>query len=176
MVRLKSRDCVVRVKSRDCVVRVKSRDCVVRVKSRDFVVRVKSWDCVVRVKSQDCVVRVKSRDCVVKGEWTNMFTPDDYSPRETISYTNIVNELWPLALSQIVPTITKKPFGNKVGKGENAGNQHFVLFPCFLPFPRTISVFQWHLFCRLQILSIWTSLYNCRLAKSYPHDPIILPL
>ena len=29
----------------------------------------------------------------------------------------------------------KKPFENFVGKSENAGNQHFLLFPqCFLPF------------------------------------------
>ena len=28
------------------------------------------------------------------------------------------------------------PFENIVGKGENAGNQHFLLFPqCFLPCP-----------------------------------------
>ena len=28
----------------------------------------------------------------------------------------------------------KKPFKNIVGKGENAGDQHFLLFPqCFLP-------------------------------------------
>ena len=30
----------------------------------------------------------------------------------------------------------KKKFGNIVGKGENAGNQHFLIFPLrFLPFP-----------------------------------------
>ena len=30
-------------------------------------------------------------------------------------------------------TLWKKPFENIVGKGENAGNQHFLLFPqCFL--------------------------------------------
>ena len=29
-----------------------------------------------------------------------------------------------------------------MGKGENAGNQHFLLFPsCFLPIPKQISVF-----------------------------------
>ena len=33
-------------------------------------------------------------------------------------------------------------FKNIVGKGENAGNQHFLLFPqCFLPFPNQISGF-----------------------------------
>ena len=46
-----------------------------------------------------------------------------------------------------------------MGKGENAGNQHFLLFPqCFLPFQEQISILESHLFCRLQILSIWTSL------------------
>ena len=33
----------------------------------------------------------------------------------------------------------KKAFENIVGKGENAGNQHFLLFPqCFLPCQRKI--------------------------------------
>ena len=59
-----------------------------------------------------------------------------------------------------------KPFENTVGKGENAGDQHFLLFPqCFLPFPKEISIFQSHLFCCLQGLSIWTSLKICRLVK-----------
>ena len=30
--------------------------------------------------------------------------------------------------SQLLTTLTKKPFRNIVGKGENAGNQHFLLF------------------------------------------------
>ena len=35
-----------------------------------------------------------------------------------------------------------KPSENIVGKGENAGNQHFLLFPqCFLPFLNQISIF-----------------------------------
>ena len=35
-----------------------------------------------------------------------------------------------------------KPFENIVGKGENAGNQHFLLFPqCFLPVLKTIFNF-----------------------------------
>ena len=38
--------------------------------------------------------------------------------------------------------LEKYAFRNIVGKGENAGNQHFLLFPqCFLPFPKQISVF-----------------------------------
>ena len=40
------------------------------------------------------------------------------------------------------------PFGNSVGKQENAGNQHFLLFPqCFLPISIGISVFKLNLFC-----------------------------
>ena len=50
-------------------------------------------------------------------------------------------------------SLKKKPFENIVGKGENAGNQHFLLFlQCFLLFPKQISIFQSHLFCRLQML------------------------
>ena len=59
--------------------------------------------------------------------------------------------------SRLLTTSEKKTFENIVGKGENAGNQHFLLFPqCFLPVPKQISIFQSHLFCRLQMLSIWT--------------------
>ena len=40
-----------------------------------------------------------------------------------------------------IPTLTtlrKMPFENILGKGENAGNQHFLLFPqCFLPYQKT---------------------------------------
>ena len=36
-----------------------------------------------------------------------------------------------------------KAFGNIVGKEENAGNQHFPLFPqCFLPYGRKIPNFE----------------------------------
>ena len=31
--------------------------------------------------------------------------------------------------SRLLMTLYKKPFENSVGKGENAGNQHFLLFP-----------------------------------------------
>ena len=61
----------------------------------------------------------------------------------------------------------KKTFENIVGKGENAGYQHFLLFPqCFLHFHKQISIFYIHLNCRLQMLSIWTGLNLCRLVKS----------
>ena len=52
---------------------------------------------------------------------------------------------------------------NIVGKGENAGYQHFLLYPqCFLSFSENFLIFPSHLICHLQILSIWTSLkYRC---------------
>ena len=41
--------------------------------------------------------------------------------------------------SQLLTTQCKKAFENIVGKGENAGNQHFLLLPqCFLLFPKQI--------------------------------------
>ena len=37
-------------------------------------------------------------------------------------------------LSQFLMALWKMPFKNIIGKGENAGHQHFLLFPqCFLP-------------------------------------------
>ena len=42
-----------------------------------------------------------------------------------------------------------------VGKGENAGYRHFLVFlPCFIPFTKQSTTIQLHLFCRLHILSI----------------------
>ena len=44
--------------------------------------------------------------------------------------------------SRLLTTLKNEPFENLVEKGENAGNQHFLLFPqCFLPFPKQISIF-----------------------------------
>ena len=67
--------------------------------------------------------------------------------------------------------LKKKPSENNVGKGKNAGNQYFILFPqCFLPFKKEKSNFKWHLICRLLMLSIWASLKTCRLVKSLGHQ------
>ena len=67
-------------------------------------------------------------------------------------------------LSRLLTTLKHKAFENIAGKGENAGNQHFLLFlQCFIPVPNQISIFHLYLFCCLQILSIWTSLRFCRL-------------
>ena len=57
---------------------------------------------------------------------------------------------------------------NTVGKGENAGTQHFLLFPqCFFLNQKRIFVFKLHLFCPSAYLSIWTSLEIFRLVKSW---------
>ena len=51
----------------------------------------------------------------------------------------------------------EKDFGNIVGKEENV----VLLFPFF---SKQISLFESDLFCRLQMLSIWTGLKVCRFA------------
>ena len=49
-------------------------------------------------------------------------------------------------------TLEKKTFENNVAKGENAGNQHFLLLPhCVLP-------------CQAEIFAIWT------IPNSLPHN------
>ena len=59
--------------------------------------------------------------------------------------------------SRLLTTPKQMPFENIVGKGENVGNQHFLLFPqCFLPFTKQIYKFQSRLFCRLHMLLIST--------------------
>ena len=58
-------------------------------------------------------------------------------------------------------------FENIAEKGENAGNQCFILFrKRFLPYQRQKSSFGLRLFCRLQMLSIWSHRNFCRLVKS----------
>ena len=48
-------------------------------------------------------------------------------------------------------TLTQEPLENIVGKGENAGNQHFLLFlQCFRSCVRPIGCFEQHLIFRLQ--------------------------
>ena len=51
---------------------------------------------------------------------------------------------------------------NIVGKEEIACNKQFLLFPqCFLPYMVLIFHFKCTLKCRLQFVSIWTSLKLC---------------
>ena len=66
-------------------------------------------------------------------------------------------------------TLKKKPFKNKTSweKVKMLVTSIFSFFPqCFLSIPRRISVFELYSFCRLQMLSIWTSLKICHLLKS----------
>ena len=67
---------------------------------------------------------------------------------------NYISELFGKVFnSWLLTTLGKKPFENIVGKGENAGNQHFLLFPqCFQLFQKQISFLWSHFFCCLQML------------------------
>ena len=66
-------------------------------------------------------------------------------------------------------TLNNNLFENIKGKGENAGNQHFLLFPTrFSTHSKTNSNFQSHIFCCLQMLSIWSSLIICCLVRVKP--------
>ena len=52
---------------------------------------------------------------------------------------------WVNSLPQngLLTTVYKKPIENLVGKGKNAGYQHFLRFPlCFLPFPKQNLIVQ----------------------------------
>ena len=70
-----------------------------------------------------------------------------------------------LSLYHKIPTLNdskKEGFG----KGESAGNQHFLLFQqCFLHYKKEKSLFYQHLNCRLQKLSIWLHPKFCCLLK-----------
>ena len=78
-----------------------------------------------------------------------------------------------LTLYQTIPIFhdpLKKDLENTVGKGENAGNQHFLLFPqCFLLYQREKLSFYQHLICRLQVLSIWSRPNFCCFGKELMH-------
>ena len=86
------------------------------------------------------------------------------SIRKRVNFFIFLNKRCPsyclavLTLYHSIPAFnnpTKKTLENIVGKGENAGNQHFLLIPqCFLPTRKQILFSQLHLFCRLQLLSI----------------------
>ena len=61
-----------------------------------------------------------------------------YSPKLSYGYKTCKSSA--LTLYHTIPTFNdlgEKLFENIVGKGENAGNQHFLFFPqCFLLFPK----------------------------------------
>ena len=86
--------------------------------------------------------------------------------KEKMVVTSIFFHLFPTQ-SRLLTTLQNKAFENIVRKGENVGNQHFLLFPqSFLLLQRQISISESHSFCRLQMPSIWTSLKIYRLVKS----------
>ena len=59
-----------------------------------------------------------------------------------------------LMLSHTIPTFNdpeREGFENIVGKGENAGNQHF-LPQCFILIPKQVLTLEPNLICRLKML------------------------
>ena len=60
-------------------------------------------------------------------------------------------------------TLKEKATENIVGIEENACNQHFLLFlySVFYPSQNKFQIFCHIYFCRLQMLSIWTSIKFC---------------
>ena len=64
---------------------------------------------------------------------------------------------------------------NIVRKGESACNKRFLFFSqCFLPYMALIFHFKCTLQCRLQFVSIWTSLKFCRLVMRLSCDELLL--
>ena len=64
-----------------------------------------------------------------------LYGRDLFSMLIGIKYPSFCFNALPYMLS--LTTLGKKFFENIVGKGENAGNQHFPVFPqCFLPYQR----------------------------------------
>ena len=79
--------------------------------------------------------------------------------------TSIYGNLTLSTQCQLLTILEQKAFENIVGKGENAGNQHFLLFPTvFYPSHDKLEIFE-SLFCRLQMLWILTSVKFCCLEK-----------
>ena len=60
----------------------------------------------------------------------------------------------------------RETFEYIVGKGENAGNQHFLLFPqCFQIYQKQILICGLLLDCGLQMLLMWISPKFCLCVK-----------
>ena len=63
--------------------------------------------------------------------------------------------------------MVKRPLEKNVQKGENAGNQYFLLFPkCFLPYETQKSPF----FVHLSSTDTLVDTYTKNLADTLPHD------
>ena len=58
--------------------------------------------------------------------------------------------------SGVLMTLMEDPVKNIMGKGENAGNRSFLIFPqCFLPYSRQVVLFDNHLNCQLLFANAW---------------------
>ena len=78
---------------------------------------------------------VKRRIC-----WLPLICGISYAVKPVLK-TTCIKRPPALTLYHTIPTFVIEAFENIVGKGENAGNQHFLLFPqCFLPFLKQISI------------------------------------
>ena len=65
------------------------------------------------------------------------------------------------------PSERTASFEKIVGKGENDGNQHFLLFSqCF---PLKMQSFETHFKYRPRMLSLWARVQFCRLVKCKTH-------
>ena len=62
-----------------------------------------------------------------------------------LALTDILTKLTSIAESPLLTTLHKKSLKKNIfGKGENAGDQHFLLFPqCFLIFSKQMSIFSY---------------------------------
>ena len=75
-----------------------------------------------------------------------------YCPVKGYVFTRGLNSNLLNFLPQLLMTLQKMAIENISRKEQNAGNQHFLLFPqCFLPYQRVKSFFQQNLFCCLQM-------------------------
>ena len=81
----------------------------------------------------------------------------------------ILSKITMLNTLPTIPTFNdpkEEGFGKHYGKGENAGNQHFLLFPsCFILYQNEKFSFEQLFFCRLQMLSVWSNPNSCRFLK-----------
>ena len=60
---------------------------------------------------------------------------DENAGKKHCFFYNVFKTLLFTTQSQLLTTLKEMAFQNTVGKAENAGIQHFLLFPqCFLPF------------------------------------------
>ena len=90
------------------------------------------------LESKECISKILSSDHTFQLDLTHF--------QNQMKYLN--------SLPHNPRTLGKRPFENIMGKGENAGNQHFLLFPhCFLPIPKPISILLLHFICHMQMLS-----------------------